>query len=165
MSSRFSHARTHPVTGVVRAHRGVDYAAMPGTPVKATADGVVLEAGYAAEPGRYVKLRHGGSYSSIYMHMSRIEGGISRGVEVKQGQVIGYVGKTGTATGYHLHYGLIQGSRYVDPLRLQFPSADPIPASERARFASQRDEAMELLRSGQSTRTLAVAGGGGAGGM
>lgn len=164
VSSRFSHARTHPVSGVVRAHRGVDYAAMPGTPIKATADGVVLEAGYGAEPGRYVKLRHGGSYSSIYMHMSRIEGGVTRGVEVKQGQVIGYVGKTGTATGYHLHYGLIQGNRYVDPLRLQFPSADPIPASERGRFASQRDEAMERLRSGQSTRTLAVAGGG-AGGM
>jgi murein DD-endopeptidase MepM/ murein hydrolase activator NlpD len=160
ISSRFSNRRVHPVTGVARAHRGVDYAADPGTPVQATADGVVAEARYGAEPGRYVKLRHGGSYSSVYMHLSRIESGIAPGTEVKQGQVIGYVGKTGNATGYHLHYGLEQGSAYVDPMRLQFPAASPVPSDHWGRFVAQRDAALETLREGQAGRAAAVAGAG-----
>ena len=77
-------------------------------------------------PGRYVKVRHGGSYSSVYMHLSRIAEGVRTGAEVRQGQLLGYVGKTGNATGYHLHYGLMQGGRYVDPIRLQMPAADPV---------------------------------------
>ncbi len=160
ISSRFSNRRVHPVTGVARAHRGVDYAADPGTPVQATADGVVLEARYGAEPGRYVKLRHGGSYSSIYMHLSRIADGVSPGSEVRQGQVLGYVGKTGNATGYHLHYGLLQGGNYVDPLRLQFPAADPVPSEHWGRFVAQRDDAMQRLQDGRATRAAAIAGGG-----
>jgi len=160
ISSRFSMRRVHPVTGVARAHRGVDYVAHPGTPVQATADGVVTEARYGAEPGRFVRLRHGGSYTSVYMHLSRIEGGIERGAEVKQGQILGYVGKTGNATGYHLHYGLEQGDRYVDPLRLQFPAANPVPADHWGRFVAQRDEVIETLRSGQANRATAIAGAG-----
>lgn len=160
ISSRFSMRRVHPVTGVARAHRGVDYAASPGTPVQATADGVVAEARYGAEPGRYVRLRHGGSYTTVYMHLSRIEGGIEPGTEVQQGDILGYVGKTGNATGYHLHYGLEQGSRYVDPLRLQFPAADPVPTDHWGRFAAQRDASLEALRSGQTNLTAAVAGAG-----
>jgi len=160
ISSRFSMRRVHPVTGIARAHRGVDYVASPGTPVQATADGVVTEARYGAEPGRFVRLRHGGSYTSVYMHLSRIEGGIKPGTEVKQGQILGYVGKTGNATGYHLHYGLEQGNRYVDPLRLQFPAADPVPSDHWGRFVAQRDEAIEELRIGQADRTTAVAGAG-----
>ncbi len=160
ISSRFSMRRVHPVTGIARAHRGVDYAADPGTPVQATAAGVVTEARYGAEPGRFVRLRHGGSYTSVYMHLSRIEGGIAPGTEVKQGQILGYVGKTGNATGYHLHYGLEQGDRYVDPLRLQFPAADPVPTNHWGRFVAQRDESLETLRTGQANRTAAVAGAG-----
>ena len=160
ISSRFSMRRVHPVTGVARAHRGVDYVASPGTAVQATADGVVAEARYGAEPGRFVRLRHGGSYTSVYMHLSRIERGIKSGVEVKQGQILGYVGKTGNATGYHLHYGLEHGSRYVDPLRLQFPAANPVPADHWGRFVAQRDESLEALREGQANRFAAVAGAG-----
>jgi len=162
ISSRFSNRRVHPVTGVARAHRGVDYAADPGTPVQATADGVVAEARYGAEPGRYVKLRHGGSYSSIYMHLSRIENGVAAGTEVKQGDIIGYVGKTGSATGYHLHYGLEQGNAYVDPMRLQFPAAAPVPSEHWGRFVAQRDNVLDQLRDGQAIRKAAVAGASGA---
>jgi len=159
ISSRFSPRRVHPVTGEARAHRGVDYVADPGTEVVATADGVILEAGYGREPGRYVKIRHGGSYSSVYMHMSRIHDGMKRGIEVKQGQTIGYVGKSGNATGYHLHYGLEQGDGYVDPVRLQLPAADPIPAVNWDGFVEQRDRWLSKLRAGQSGRTAVVAGG------
>ncbi len=159
ISSRFSRRRVHPVTGVLRAHRGVDYVADPGTEIVATADGVVLEATYGRESGRYVKIRHGGSYSSVYMHMSRIHDGVKRGVEVKQGQTIGYVGKSGNATGYHLHYGLEQGDRYVDPVRLQLPAADPIPPANWDGFAEQRDRWLQRLRAGQVARTSVVAGG------
>ncbi len=159
ISSRFSTRRVHPVTGVARAHRGVDYVADPGTEILATADGVILEAGYGREPGRYVKIRHGGSYSSVYMHMSRINEGIKRGVEVRQGQTIGYVGKSGNATGYHLHYGLEQGNQYVDPVRLQLPAADPIPPASWDGFAEQRDRWLSKLRAGQAARTAVVAGG------
>ncbi len=161
ISSRFSMRRVHPVTGIARAHRGVDYVADPGTPVQATADGVVAEARYGAEPGRFVRLRHGGSYTSVYMHLSRIENGIAPGTEVKQGAILGYVGKTGNATGYHLHYGLEQGGRYVDPLRLQFPAAAPVPTNHWGRFVAQRDEVIEALRTGQANSAAAVAGAGG----
>ncbi len=159
ISSRFSYRRVHPVTGIPRAHRGVDYVAPPGTPVQATADGVVLEAGYRREPGRYVKIRHGGSYASVYMHLSRIAEGIKVGAEVKQGQIIGYVGKTGNATGYHLHYGLQQAGRYVDPLKLQVPAAAPVPASDWTRFLEQRDRWLRLLQERRQQRAVAVAGG------
>ena len=159
ISSRFSARRVHPVTGVARAHRGVDYVADPGTEIVATADGLIVEAGYGREPGSYVKIRHGGSYSSIYMHMSRIRDGIKRGAEVKQGQTIGYVGKSGNATGYHLHYGLEQGDRYVDPVRLQLPAADPIAPAHWDGFAKQRDHWLNRLRAGQASRTAVVAGG------
>lgn len=163
ISSRFSGRRVHPVTGVARAHRGIDYVADPGTPVQATADGTVVEAGYSAEPGRYVRLRHHGSYSSVYMHLSRIADGIRNGATVRQGQVIGYVGKTGNATGYHLHYGLILGNGYVDPMQLQMPAADPVSRSEWPQFLAQRDSAMRLLREGQARIDVQVAGA--AGGM
>lgn len=161
ISSRFSLRRIHPVTGIARAHRGVDYVAYPGTPVQATADGVVVETAYSGEPGRYVKIRHGGSYSSIYMHLSRYAEGIRPGTAVTQGQVIGYVGKTGNATGYHLHYGLMQGDHYVDPLRLQFPAAEPVPREHWAEFTAQRDHWLGMLHDGQSRRDVQVAGAGG----
>lgn len=165
ISSRFSLRRVHPVTGVARAHRGIDYAADPGTPVQSTADGLVVEATYGAEPGRYVKVRHGGSYSSVYMHLSRIADGIKAGVEVRQGQVLGYVGKTGNATGYHLHYGLMQGSRYVDPMELQMPAADPVSRAAWSTFTEQRDRWLGLLRQGQVRMDVQFQIAGGAGGM
>lgn len=161
ISSRFSLRRVHPVTGIARAHRGVDYVANPGTPIQATADGIVQEARYGREPGRYVRIRHGGSYSTIYMHLSRFAQGVEPGVPVAQGQVIGYVGKTGNATGYHLHYGLIQGERYVDPLELQMPAADPVPSGAMPAFVQQRDRWLGMLRDGQTRLDIQVAGAGG----
>lgn len=161
ISDRFNPRRTHPVTGIVRAHRGVDYAADPGTPVKATADGIIQEARYSAEPGRYVRIRHGGSYSSIYMHLSRFHANSKVGAEVRQGDVIGYVGKSGNATGYHLHYGLEQAGRYVDPIRVQFPVAEPVPAQAWELFGEQRDHWFAVLRDGQAKIDVQIAGAGG----
>lgn len=161
ISSRFSPRRVHPATGVARAHRGVDYVAYPGTPVQATADGVVVEARYGREPGRYVRIRHGGSYSSVYMHLSRLHPNAKAGVEVRQGDIIGYVGKSGNATGYHLHYGLEQAGRYVDPISIQFPTAEPVPTNEWELFASQRGEWLTVLRQGQANLGLQIAGAGG----
>ncbi len=160
ISSGFSFRRVHPVTGVSRAHRGVDYVARPGTPVQATADGVIEIAGYGPEQGRYVKIRHGGSNSSFYLHLSRIDEKARRGAQIKQGDVIGYVGKTGSATGYHLHYALMRGGQYVDPIKVQFPVADPIPADDRAAFNRQRDRWLAALRSGQIASSAQIAGGG-----
>ena len=159
ISSRFSHRRVHPVLKVARAHRGVDYVAPPGAPVQATGDGFVQTASTGREQGHYVQIRHGGSYTSSYLHLSRIANGIQRGNEVRQGDVIGYVGKTGNATGYHLHYSLTQGDRYVDPMRVQFPTAAPLSTDQWGAFASQRDRWLSMLRSGQVRPTLHLAGG------
>lgn len=161
ISSRFTARRIHPVLKVSRPHYGVDYAAPPGTPVQATADGLVTFAGRGAGAGRYVKIRHGGSYTSWYLHLSRFAQGIRPGVQVTQGQTLGYVGKSGLATSYHLHYQLSRNGQFVDPLKVQFPPAEPIPQEHRAAFAAQSHRWMELLRRGQNAAApLQMAGGG-----
>ena len=120
-----------------------------------------VEARYGREPGRYVRIRHGGSYSSVYMHLSRFHPNAKVGVEIRQGDIIGYVGKSGNATGYHLHYGLEQAGRYVDPISIQFPTAEPVPTNEWELFASQRGEWLTVLRQGQANLGLQIAGAGG----
>lgn len=161
ISSRFTRRRYHPILKVNRPHRGVDYVAPPGTPVQATSDGVVSFAGRGGQAGNYVKIRHGGSYTSWYLHLSRFAEDIRVGREVVQGEVIGYVGKTGLATSHHLHYQLSRSDgTFVDPLRVQFPAADPVPEEERAAFAAQRDRWTGLLEQGKRRATVQMAGGG-----
>lgn len=128
ISSGFSRARRHPVTGKVRPHYGVDFAAPRGTPVAATADGRVSHVGWLGGAGKAVKVRHGSEYETLYGHLSRYARGLSRGQTVRQGDVIGYVGSTGLATGPHLHYTLYISGRPVDPLRFKSPSVEPLPA-------------------------------------
>jgi murein DD-endopeptidase MepM/ murein hydrolase activator NlpD len=143
ISSRFTRSRFHPILKVRRPHYGVDYAAPVGTPVMASADGVVVLAGWMAGYGKTVKVRHANGFETLYGHLSRIA--VRRGQRVQQGARIGAVGKTGLATGPHLDYRMLRGGSFVDPLRVQSPPAEPIPQAERAEFEVTRGEHMALL--------------------
>lgn len=126
ISSGFSYHRKHPVTGQIKAHTAVDYAAPTGTPVVSVGDGTVLSAGWAGGGGNTVKIRHNSTYTTSYMHLSKYGPGIKAGVRVSQGQVIGYVGRTGTATGPHLDYRVYMNGTAINPLTMEAPSGDPI---------------------------------------
>jgi murein DD-endopeptidase MepM/ murein hydrolase activator NlpD len=107
-------------------HHGVDFAAAPGTPVTATADGRVVSAGWDGALGQAVRLRHGSEYVTIYGHLRGFARGISSGVDVKQGQVVGYVGSTGRATGPHLHYTVVKHGRAINPMKMTNPAVEPL---------------------------------------
>lgn len=134
ISSRFSLNRKHPVLNKIRAHKGVDYAAPHGTPVKATGDGRIELAGTKGGYGKTIVIRHGSEYETLYAHLSRFARGIRAGERVTQGQTIGYVGQTGLATGPHLHYEFHVNGTHRDPLKVAFPSAAPIPVEHRKEF-------------------------------
>lgn len=126
ISSRFDLERMHPVMNRRVPHLGVDYAADTGTPVMASADGVVSHAGYNARAGNLVKIRHANDYESVYAHLSRFASGLRQGDRVRQGEVIGFVGSTGMSTGPHLHYGLKHRGEYVDPLGREWSRGSPL---------------------------------------
>ncbi len=126
ISSRYSLKRVHPVTKKVKAHLGTDYAAPTGTPIHTTGDGVVEAAGYTSGNGNYVKVKHNSTYTTQYLHMSKFAPGIRAGKAVKQGDVIGYVGSTGLATGPHLCYRFWKNGVQVDPFRENMPPSFPI---------------------------------------
>ena len=134
ISSRFSNGRRHPVLNKIRAHKGVDYAAPRGTPIKATGDGKIVLAGRRGGYGNAVIIQHGSKYKTLYGHMQRFAKGIRTGGSVKQGQIIGYVGTTGLSTGPHLHYEFQVNGVHVDPLGVKLPMADPLMAREKKRF-------------------------------
>ncbi len=127
ISSRFSNARLHPIKKIVRAHHGVDYAAPSGTPVYSVGDGVVTAKAWDTKGGgNYIKIKHNSTYTTEYMHLRGFASGIQVGTHVKQGQLIGYVGMTGTATGPHLDYRVFKNGTAIDPLRMDLPAVDPI---------------------------------------
>lgn len=136
ISSHFSYARRHPVHKTVRPHTGVDYAAPMGTPVMSIGDGVVIERGYKGGGGNTVKIRHNSTYTTAYLHLSKFGKGISVGSRVVQGQIIGYVGSTGTSTGPHLDFRVWQNGTPVDPLKLESPPSEPLPAAYHPEFDS-----------------------------
>ena len=137
ISSRFTMKRFHPVTKIWKAHLGTDYAAAYGTPILATADGTIEEAQFKVFNGNYVKIRHNGEYKTQYLHMSKIGKGIHRGAHVKQGEVIGYVGSTGLATGPHVCYRFWKDGSQVDPLKQKLTFADPMPAKYKNDFIAK----------------------------
>jgi murein DD-endopeptidase MepM/ murein hydrolase activator NlpD len=139
ISSGFTHRRFHPILRIYRPHLGVDYAAPTGTPVSAVGDGTVAEAGYRGQNGRQVVIRHPNGYVTYYGHLSRIAKGVRGGAKVKQGQVIGYVGSTGLATGPHLDYRIKLNGRFIDPLRLRMPRGGSVPESLMAKFEALKD--------------------------
>lgn len=134
--------RFHPLLGYSRFHRGVDYAAAQGTPVRAVTDGMVVEAGWSGGYGQLVRLRHAGAMGSGYAHLSQIL--VAPGTRVRQGEVIGRVGSTGLATGPHLHFEVYRGGEAVDPADVRFASAAALSPSDQARFLA-RLEAMTRL--------------------
>ncbi len=137
ISSGFSMTRRHPIFNKVMPHQGIDYAAPVGTPVHASASGTVAAAGVQTGAGRYVTIRHESrGLESSYLHLSRFAAGVRAGSRVKQGDVIGYVGASGWATGPHLDYRVKQNGRYIDPRKLRLPAAPPIPTDQRDPFLS-----------------------------
>lgn len=151
ISSRFSTGRRHPVLNKIRAHKGVDYAAPRGTPIKAAGDGRVTLAGRNGGYGNTVIIQHGQRYRTLYAHMNGFAKGVRTGSHVKQGQIIGYVGTTGLSTGPHLHYEFQVNGVHVDPLSQKLPMADPIAKSEKARFLQISKPLMAKMDSERST--------------
>lgn len=143
ITSRFSLRRFHPVQKRWKAHLGTDYAASTGTPIIATGNGVVLESEFSRFNGNYVKIRHNNTYTTQYLHMSRRA--VKRGQHVRQGQVIGYVGSTGLATGPHVCYRFWKNNKQVDPLAQKFPSAEPISQSAKPVFDQYKQEQRQQL--------------------
>jgi len=137
ISSGFSLSRKHPILNLIRAHRGVDYAAPSGTPVKAVGDGNVVELGRHGGYGNMIVLRHAGIYQTAYAHLSAFAKGLKRGQHVEQGDIIGYVGKTGLATGPHLHYEFRVNGVHQNPLTVSLPKALRIEAQQMQRFQQQ----------------------------
>lgn len=145
ISSRFSYSRLHPVHKVRRPHTGVDYAAPTGTPVRAVADGVVTYRGWGGGGGNTLKIKHASNLMTGYLHLSRFAKGIGVGTRVSQGQLIGYVGATGTATGPHLDYRIWKSGKPIDPLKVPQEPAEPIAAPLREQFAYVRDRIVAEL--------------------
>jgi len=146
ISSHFSYARRHPILKIVRPHYGVDYGAPTGTPVSASADGVIIGKGYGKDIGNFVKIRHKNArFVTLYGHLSRFGEGIKEGVRVKQKQVIGYVGRTGLATGPHLHFAFYDNGRPVNPLKIKNTSADPVLLENKSQFQAVKAEMLNHL--------------------
>lgn len=149
ISSRYSKNRFHPVLKRSKPHLGTDYAAPHGTPIRTVGDGVVVEAGYSGGNGNYVKVKHNSTYSTQYLHMSRFAKGIKKGTRVSQGQIIGYVGSTGLATGPHLCFRFWKNGVQVDPYKEVNPPSYPVNKELFAKFDSVKTRViMELDKIG-----------------
>jgi len=156
ISSGFSSARFHPILKEWRAHKGIDYAAPTGTPVRAIADAVVSFAGRQGGYGNLLVLNHQGPYSTAYGHLSRFAKGIKRGSHVSQGEVIAYVGSTGLATGPHLHYEFRVNGEQKNPLALKLPNAYPLAPQYRSLFASSAQPLLSRLDTARNSRTASL---------
>lgn len=145
ISSGFTKRRFHPILRTWRPHHGTDYAAARGTPAVAVGDGTVFYRGNQGGLGNVVKIRHNGTYSTYYGHLSRFAKGVTAGTRVKQGQVIGYVGSTGLSTGPHLHFEMIKNGTSINFLTLKVPSVGSVPPSRKQDFQDKRDSLLPLL--------------------
>lgn len=146
ISSKFSNARVHPVTKVVRAHHGVDYAAPAGTPVYSVGDGTVITKAWDSKGGgNYVKIKHNSTYTTEYMHLKGFAKGLSVGKHVSQGELIGYVGATGVATGPHLDYRVFKNGTAINPLNMDLPAVDPIAEDDMPAYLEEIRPYMEMV--------------------
>jgi murein DD-endopeptidase MepM/ murein hydrolase activator NlpD len=146
ISSRYTMNRFHPVQKRWKAHLGTDFAAPAGTPIRSVGDGYVEEAQYKSNNGNYVKIKHNGTYTTQYLHMSRIASGVRAGVRVRQGETIGYVGSTGLATGPHLCYRFWRNGVQVDALRVELPPSKPVNKEYLHAFDSVKQNFMIRLQ-------------------
>ena len=148
VTSSFQTRRKHPVLGFTRAHKGVDFRAPTGTPIPSAGAGRVVKRGYNSGHGNFIRIRHNGTFETLYAHMSRFAKGVNVGTVVRQGQIIGYAGSTGLSTGPHLHYEVIKNGQHVNPLTVKLPPIDNLDASAKARFLEYRralDAGIEYL--------------------
>jgi murein DD-endopeptidase MepM/ murein hydrolase activator NlpD len=146
ISSRYNLNRFHPVAKVFRAHLGTDFAAPQGTPIRSVGEGTVEDAKYTANNGNYVKIRHNSTYTTAYLHMSKIASGVVAGTRVKQGQTIGYVGSTGLATGPHLCYRFWRNGVQIDALRVELPPSKPVKAEHLSTFEKVKERYTNRLK-------------------
>lgn len=146
ISSAFNHARFHPILKVRRPHLGTDYAAEEGTPIWAIGNGVVVQATFNRGSGNFVEIRHNGTYTTKYLHMSRFAPGIKAGTSVTQGQMIGYVGHTGLATGPHLHFEMLKNGHHTDATKEDIPPGEPIHPECQEAYAIYRDQIVGKLK-------------------
>ena len=148
VTSSFSTRRKHPVLGFTRAHKGVDFRASTGTPIPAAGAGRVVKKGYNSGHGNFVRIRHNGSFETLYAHMSRFMKGVNVGTTVRQGQTIGFVGSTGLSTGPHLHYEIIKDGHHVNPLTVKLPAINNLDSANKEKFLEYRralDAGVEYL--------------------
>lgn len=138
ITSNFSRNRKHPVLGYTRAHKGVDFRASTGTPIPAAGAGRVVARSYNRGHGNFVKIRHNGSYETLYAHMSKFAKGVNVGTTVRQGQTIGYVGSTGYSTGPHLHYEIIKDGVHVNPMTVKLPAISNLGKNDKKKFLEYR---------------------------
>jgi len=143
ITSRFTNARFHPILKIYRPHHGVDYAAPKGTPIKSIGDGTITFKGWMNGGGNSLRIRHSGSYETSYMHMSRYAKGIRKGSHMSQGQIIGYVGATGLATGPHLDFRVYKNGTAINPLHIQAPPSTPISRAELDSFKITKNRVLK----------------------
>ena len=155
ISSRFSLGRKHPILNKIRAHKGVDYAAPRGTPVKATGNGKIVLRGKKGGYGKTVVIQHGSRYSTLYAHLNSYARSLKNGSRVQQGQIIGYVGSSGLATGPHLHYEFLVNGVHRNPLTVKLPDAAPLPKKHREDFKLATENLLAQLRV-DDTQTIAL---------
>lgn len=150
VTSSFSNRRKHPVLGFTRAHKGVDFRAATGTPIPAAGAGRVVKRGYNSGHGNFIRIRHNGSFETLYAHMSKFKKGVNVGTVVKQGQIIGFAGSTGLSTGPHLHYEVIKDGKHVNPLTVKLPAINNLDGPNKKKFLEYRealDQGIEYLSS------------------
>lgn len=155
ISSKYNPNRKHPVLKTVRPHRGVDYAAATGTPIKASGDGKVTWRGTKGGYGRTIIIQHAGIYTTLYAHMSKYNSKVKKGSRVKQGQVIGYIGSSGLVTGPHLHYEFRTNGVHKNPLKVKLPNAEPLNKEQMEEFKPVAKTIIELLEAYQLGSPLA----------
>lgn len=157
VSSGFNLRRRHPILNTIRAHKGVDYAASSGTPIKATGDGRVEFVGVKGGYGRVIILKHGSAYTTLYAHMSRYRSGLKVGSRVRQGQVIGYVGSSGLATAPHLHYEFRMNGMHKNPMTIALPRANPLPKTVATRWRADTANVVAQLDTMSARQTAQAA--------
>ena len=145
LSSPFG-MRKHPIDGFNKMHKGTDFAAPMGTPILASGDGIIIKSGWCGGGGNCVKIKHNSTYQTVYAHMSKFANGVKKGMRVKQGQVIGFVGSTGKSTGPHLHYEVIVNGKHVNSRTLKLPSGKILKGKERLEFETQKIK-LDVLKS------------------
>ena len=156
-SSGFGYRR-HPLLGISKMHTGIDWAAAVGTPIMAAGNGTIEVAGRHGGNGNYIRIRHGNGYKTAYSHMSRFAPGVKKGVKVRQGQLIGYVGTTGLSTGPHLHYEVLINNRFTNPLKIHVPRSRQLNGRMLADFKKEQLRIDDLMhRAPVKTRVAAAA--------